>query len=254
MFAVSHSVIRNFSFNPAKKQNTTTNNTYTLFANPKVANQKPRHRFLISDTKAKNQKETDVLEKKKLKLKLSLINDSTSSNSSICEQNSTNNSEKKLKKHSFKLRRNRDGSYHCGRWQPDEHQRFIEAIFKFGNEWKQVQKYVGTRSSTQARSHAQKIFVKMKRSDLIGFDIDFSKNSIVTLHSLANNLSSEEYFNAVKVLNCVAFERKPQLQKRKKRDDLSNDSFLELANTINSNLKYFLANLVWNYFRLRKSY
>jgi len=57
----------------------------------------------------------------------------------------------------------KEGSYNCGRWQPDEHQRFVEAILKFGNEWKQVQKYVKTRSSSQARSHAQKFFYKLKK-------------------------------------------------------------------------------------------
>jgi len=102
----------------------------------------------------------------------------------------------------------REGSYNNGRWQPEEHKRFIEAIFKYGNEWKLVQKYVGTRSSTQARSHAQKFFVKMKRANVLNFNIDISKNSIKTLHELANSLNSDEYFEAIKSLNCVAFEKK----------------------------------------------
>jgi SHAQKYF class myb-like DNA-binding protein len=118
----------------------------------------------------------------------------------------------------LKIRRIRDGNHICGRWQPDEHQRFIEAILKYGNEWKLVQKHVGTRSSTQARSHAQKFFVKMKKSSLINFDVDFSKNSIKSLHSIASNLTKEEYLNAIKALNCVAFERK-SLPKRNLRDD-----------------------------------
>lgn len=120
---------------------------------------------------------------------------------------------KKIKKRLKELRikqkkLNREGSYNCGRWQPEEHERFIEAIMKFGNEWKQVQKYVGTRSSTQARSHAQKFFVKIKRSNILDFNIDLSKNSIKNLHEMANNLNSDEYVNAIKALNCVAFERK----------------------------------------------
>ena len=45
----------------------------------------------------------------------------------------------------------------------DEHFRFIEALKLYGKEWRRVQQHVGTRSSTQARSHAQKFFVKLDR-------------------------------------------------------------------------------------------
>ena len=39
----------------------------------------------------------------------------------------------------------------------------MEALKLFGKEWKRVQQHVGTRSSTQARSHAQKFFVKLEK-------------------------------------------------------------------------------------------
>jgi SHAQKYF class myb-like DNA-binding protein len=50
-----------------------------------------------------------------------------------------------------------------GRWTAEEHFRFIEALILYGKEWRQVQEHVRTRSSTQARSHAQKFFVKLQR-------------------------------------------------------------------------------------------
>lgn len=50
-----------------------------------------------------------------------------------------------------------------GRWTLDEHLRFVEALQIYGKEWKLVQEHVGTRSSTQARSHAQKFFVKLDK-------------------------------------------------------------------------------------------
>jgi len=144
------------------------------------------------------------------------FNDSNnfSANNNMNNYYNVNNFERKKlgKKHKEMRIKNKrlskEGSYNCGRWQPEEHQRFIEAIMKYGNEWKQVQKHVGTRSSTQARSHAQKFFVKIKKSNVLHLNIDLSKNSIKTLHELANNLTSDEYFNAIKALNCVAFERK----------------------------------------------
>ena len=48
-----------------------------------------------------------------------------------------------------------------GRWTDEEHQRFKEALGKYGKNWKKIQEYVGTRSTTQTRSHAQKYFYKM---------------------------------------------------------------------------------------------
>lgn len=44
-----------------------------------------------------------------------------------------------------------------------EHSRFLEALKLYGKDWKKVQSYVGTRSTTQARSHAQKHFAKTKK-------------------------------------------------------------------------------------------
>ena len=135
---------------------------------------------------------------------------------------------RKIKEIKIKHKRlSKEGHYNCGRWQPEEHKRFIEAIMKYGNEWKLVQKHVGTRSSTQARSHAQKFFVKIKKTNTFHFKIDLSKNSIKTLHEMANNLSSDDYFNAIKALNCVAFERKMNsvTKKRSKKEDINfNDS------------------------------
>lgn len=54
-----------------------------------------------------------------------------------------------------------------GRWTKEEHTRFIDAIIKYGNDWKKVQRHVATRTSTQARSHAQKFLMKLKRSEKI---------------------------------------------------------------------------------------
>lgn len=49
-----------------------------------------------------------------------------------------------------------------GRWTKKEKQLFIEALDKFGKNWKKVQAFVGTRTGTQIRSHAQKYFLGLK--------------------------------------------------------------------------------------------
>lgn len=52
-----------------------------------------------------------------------------------------------------------------GRWTKEECKRFEEALKKFGRHWKKVEAYVGTRSGTQVRSHAQKYFLRMKSKE-----------------------------------------------------------------------------------------
>lgn len=50
-----------------------------------------------------------------------------------------------------------------GRWTKEEHELFLEALEKYGKDWKKVQMHVGTRTTTQARSHAQKHFAKLDK-------------------------------------------------------------------------------------------
>ena len=50
-----------------------------------------------------------------------------------------------------------------GRWTPEEHDLFLEGLMLYGNEWKSVQGHIKTRSATQARSHAQKFFIKLRK-------------------------------------------------------------------------------------------
>ena len=58
---------------------------------------------------------------------------------------------------------NNNSQFHSGRWTEEEHQKFIDGILEYGNEWKKVQQIIKTRSSTQARSHAQKFFLRVKK-------------------------------------------------------------------------------------------
>jgi len=61
-----------------------------------------------------------------------------------------------------------------GRWTKEEHQRFVDGLKKFGKNWKLIEDYVGTRSGSQIRSHAQKYFIKMGKD----FNFDSSEPEI----------------------------------------------------------------------------
>jgi SHAQKYF class myb-like DNA-binding protein len=50
-----------------------------------------------------------------------------------------------------------------GPWTLREQERFLEAIEKYGNSWKDVAAYIGSRNSNQCCSHAQKHFMRIRR-------------------------------------------------------------------------------------------
>ena len=54
-------------------------------------------------------------------------------------------------------------NYRGGKWSKEEHQKFIEGLFIFGNQWKKMQKYIDTRTAIQVRSHSQKFMMKLKK-------------------------------------------------------------------------------------------
>ena len=64
-----------------------------------------------------------------------------------------------------------------GKWRRSEQNAFLKALEKYGRNWEEIQKKVKTRSLTQIRSHANKIFQKIPKQDLdayIGYENEFS--------------------------------------------------------------------------------
>jgi len=105
-----------------------------------------------------------------------------------------------------------------GRWTHDEHKKFLEGMFIYGNDWKRIQRYIRTRTSIQARSHAQKYFLQIKKklnflndriSDqqeknekLINFLNDTVNSQIIS--KIINKLNNEQKNNLCKVfLNLI---------------------------------------------------
>ena len=151
------------------------------------------------------------------------------------KKNGNNNFKHKQNHLSNKINNNNtfnNKNYSAGRWKCDEHKRFIDAIIRYGNNWRQVQKYVGTRSSTQTRSHAQKFFEKLKRSQLFKREnYDFSKNSLKILHDIMKNLPHKEYEITLKALLSLSYDKNTNSENEK--EGLQNNS-----NDLNINPNY----------------
>jgi SHAQKYF class myb-like DNA-binding protein len=81
-------------------------------------------------------------------------------------KNKSGNKRKKRNYQSVANTHESDGTFKTGRWTRLEHFKFLEALKMFGKEWSKVQEHVFTRTSTQARSHAQKFFAKLDKKQL----------------------------------------------------------------------------------------
>lgn len=91
-----------------------------------------------------------------------------------------------------------------GRWTRDEHIKFVEAILKYENEWKLVQHSVESRSSTQARSHAQKFFLKIKKNEALN---RFRIHDVCSLCQVMKDLKEEEKKKVLSILYIIPFEK-----------------------------------------------
>ena len=102
-------------------------------------------------------------------------------------------------------------NFQTGKWTEEEHEKFIEGILNYGNEWKKVQQIIKTRSSTQARSHAQKFFLRIKKI-------------------MKNNNRGEKEKKIENILN--------QILPKKYAKDLTQNQKEKLFSAISNNIKY----------------
>ena len=85
-----------------------------------------------------------------------------------------------------------------GRWTDEEQRLFIEALLKYGNDWKKIKKNIVSRNMTQVRSHAQKFLVKLKKNKvLIKKGLEKSATWDNVIEFMKKNFKYEEMKNII---------------------------------------------------------
>ena len=145
----------------------------------KVENMNNHPPFLVTKEK-KNSFLTQGANKSK-------ISNNSLSNINIIKINSCNNLDSKSKDKIIEpIKEGKGVQFNKGRWTEEEHKKFLKGIIEYGNNWKMIEQLIKTRSRSQARSHAQKYFIKVKKKII-------SQNKVFNARNLLNYV-----FNCIK--------------------------------------------------------
>ena len=126
-----------------------------------------------------------------------------------------------------------------GRWSYAEQIKFIKALSIYGPNWIKVQEVINFRTLTQIRSHAQKMFGRLKQCKDNKLGIDFTKHSIKSYKDMINHIKSvDSNYNINNILLYL------YNNKHKSDDDFKTDYFLkkEKINMSNLNSQMFNKN------------
>ena len=121
-----------------------------------------------------------------------------------------------------------DKDANVGRWTLKEHIQFLQALEKYGVNWKIIRKIIRTRTATQIRSHCQKFFIKLKNCKDEELGIDFTLDHIRSMKDVINHIKSvNKNFDVVNVLLYISgkyssFNDSKKMNKIEKAVDINN--------------------------------
>ena len=189
---------------------------------------------IIIENIKENQIKNELLGKKtKTKFQVDYIDTKEKINSSENKELIKEKKEKK-KNNSNKLN-NMDAN--GGRWSNDEHIKFMEAIYKYSNNWREVQKYIGTRTPNQVRSHAQKFILKLRTFKDPSLGIDFTEQNYKNLKEIINKIKEiEEKTKKKNILQLINSKLSENNMKNSQNINNKNEKNKKLNNINENNL------------------
>jgi len=126
-----------------------------------------------------------------------------------------------------------------GRWSYAEQIIFIKALSIYGPNWIKIKEVINFRTLTQIRSHAQKMFRRLKRCKDYKLGIDFTKNSIRSYKDMINHIKSVNSNYNINNIFLYLYDNK-----NKSNDDFKTNYFFtkEKTNISNTNSQIFNKN------------
>ena len=125
-----------------------------------------------------------------------------------------------------------------GKWTIEEHKLFLDAIILYGNDWKEIQSHLKTRTIPQARSHGQKFLNKILKDEILPMEkeIDIYKFNFKTLQNILANLKLRLRKEEYEALLNKLYEYSPDItneknnQAKEKEKNSNKDKFLNIKN------------------------
>ena len=122
-----------------------------------------------------------------------------------------------------------------GRWTLKEHIQFLQALEKFGQNWKKISDFIPSRTSTQIRSHSQKFCKRLKECKDIELGIDFTSRHINNVNDMVDHIKSvNKDYNIVNVFLYLSEKCYPNKNIQKSDND----------NNINININNFISETI----------
>ena len=105
-----------------------------------------------------------------------------------------------------------------GRWTLKEHIQLLQALDKFGVNWKKISDIIPSRTSNQIRSHSQKFYKKLKKCKDSELGIDFTSKNINNINDMIAHIKSvNKEYNVINVFLYITEKCFPN-RKHKKKD------------------------------------